>query len=114
MNLYVRLAERDLDAMVELQRWLAYDDRLPVESREARPVAPADGTLGTTVDILQLVIGSAIALGQLVLSIAQWRQSRPTAPLVLISAERPDGVTVTIESTDPQALADAVRQLGEP
>lgn len=114
MNLYVRLAERDLDATVELQRWLAYDDRLPVESREALPVAPADGTLGTTVDILQLVIGSAIALGQLVLSIAQWRQSRPAPPLVLISAEHPDGVTVTIESTDPQALADAVRQLGEP
>ena len=111
MDLYVRLAEPDMDAMLELTHWLAYEARVPAETRTTRPAEPADGTLGTTVDVLQVAVGSAIALGQLVLSIAQWRQSRHQPPRVMISAERPDGVTVTIETTDPQALAEAVRQL---
>jgi Effector Associated Constant Component 1 len=113
MDLYVRLAEPDMDAMIELAHWLAYEDRIPADSREASPAGPVDGALGTTTEVLQLAVGSAIALGQLVLSIAQWRQSRHQPPRVMISAERPDGVTVTIETTDPQALAEAVRQLGE-
>jgi hypothetical protein len=111
MNLYVRLAEPDMNIMIELQHWLARDDRIPPESRHGAPASPGDGQLGTTVDVLQLIIGSAITLGQLIVSIAQWRQSRPDRPTVLISAERPDGVAVSIESSDPKALAEVVRQL---
>jgi hypothetical protein len=61
MNLYVRLAEPDVNTMIELQHWLAHDDRLPPESRHGAPAGPGDGQLGTTVDVLQLIIGSAIA-----------------------------------------------------
>jgi hypothetical protein len=111
MDLYVRLTEPDVDAMIELRHWLASDERFRLPTGEAQP---ADGQLGTAVDVLQVAVGSAIALGQLLVSIAQWRQSRPTRPTVLVSAERPDGVTVSIESTDPDALAEVVRQLGEP
>jgi hypothetical protein len=114
MNLYVRLAEPDVNAMIELRHWLAHEHRLPPETREHGADQPGDGQLGTAVDVLQLIVGSAIALGQLVVSIAQWRQSRPDRPRVLVSAQRPDGVTVSIESTDPQVLAEVVRQLGEP
>ncbi len=114
MDLYVRLAEPDVDAMIELRHWLSADNRLPAQTRQAPPGPPADGQLGPATDILQVVVGSAIALGQLLVSIAQWRQSRPEPPRVLVSAERPDGVTVTIESSDPDALAEVVRQLGEP
>jgi len=119
MELYVSLAEPtdahvDADAMVELRHWLASDERLPAPVRAGRPGSPASGDLGTAVDVLQLVVGSAIALGQLVMSIAQWRQSRPDRPRVRISARRPDGVTVTIESADPDAVAEVVRQLGDP
>jgi hypothetical protein len=114
MELYVSLAEPDVDAMVELRHWISSDERLPAQVRAPGETRPAEGDLGTAVDVLQLVIGSAIALGQLVMSIAQWRQSRGDQPRVRVSARRPDGVTVTIETADPDALAEVVRQLGDP
>jgi hypothetical protein len=98
--------------MIELAHWLAAENRLPAQARVTRPGPPADEDLGTTTDVLQVIVGSAIALGQLIVSVAQWRQSRPRPPQVLVSAERPDGVTVTIASADPEALAEVVRQLG--
>lgn len=111
MDLYVRLAEPDVDALVELAHWLAHDDRFPAPARQAEP---AEGTLGTTTDVLQLVIGNSIALSQVLISIAQWRQSRPRRPGVRVSVHRPDGVTVSIESDQPEAIAAVVRELGEP
>jgi len=112
MDLYVRLAEPDVDNLLELQHWLAHDDRFPAPTQQ-RP-APPDGTLGTGVDILQLVVGNAIALGAVLISIAQWRQSRPRPPVVRVAVHRPDGPSVSIESDDPEAIAAVVRELGEP
>jgi len=112
MNLYVRLAERDVEALLELQHWLDHDDRFPAPAQQAAP--PADGTLGTTTDVLQLVVGNAIALAQVLVSIAQWRQSRPAPPQVRVTVHRPDGAAVSIESDDPEAIEAVVRQLGEP
>jgi hypothetical protein len=114
MDLYVRLAEPDVDALLDLQHWLAHDDRFPAPARQAPPEPPPDGTLGTTVDVLQLVVGNAIALGQVLLSIAQWRQSRPDQPGVRVTVYHPDGPPVSIESDDPEAIAAVVRELGEP
>jgi Effector Associated Constant Component 1 len=118
MDLYVRVAEPDVDAMIDLQHWLAHDDRFPAPARQAQtePTRPArpGGAMGTTTDVLQLVVGNAIALSQLLLSIAQWRRSRPQPPVVRVSVHRPDGVTVSIESDDPEAIAAVVRELGEP
>jgi hypothetical protein len=114
MDLYVRLAKPDVDALIELQHWLAHDSRFPAPGRQPQADQPAEGTLGNTTDVLQLIVGNAIALSSLLVSIAQWRESRPQPPEVRVCAHRPDGVTVTIESTDPEALAAAVRQLGEP
>ena len=114
MDLYVRLAEPDDNARLELQHWLAHDDRFPAPARQASPGPPADGTLGTTTDILQLVVGNAIALDQVLVSIAQWRQSLPHRPGVRVSVHRPDGAAVGIESDDPDAIAALVRELGEP
>lgn len=114
MELYVRLAEPDVDALIDLEHWLAHDDRFPAPARQAQARQPAEGQLGTTVEVLQLVIGNAIALSTLLLSVAQWRQSRPRPPEVRVSVHRPDGVTVSIESDEPEAIAAAVRELGEP
>ena len=55
MELYVRLAKPDVDALIELQHWLAHDDRFPAPARQARPGPPRQGQLGTTTDVLQLV-----------------------------------------------------------
>jgi hypothetical protein len=114
MDLYVRLAEPDVDALLELQHWLAHDDRFPAPARQAHAAPPADGSLGTTTDVLQLVVGNVIALGQVLLSIAQWRQSRPRPPGVRVTVHRPDGEAVNIESDDPEAISAVVRALGEP
>jgi hypothetical protein len=114
MDLYVRLAKPDVDALIELEHWLAHDSHFPAPGRQAQPGRPADGALGTTTDVLQLIVGNAIALSALLVSIAQWRASRPHPPEIRVCAHRPDGATVTIESTDPEALAAAVRELGEP
>lgn len=114
MDLYVRLAAPDVDALIDLQHWLAHDDRFPAPARQARPAPPAEGHLGTGTDALQLVVGNAIALGSLLVSVAQWRQSRPQPPVVRVSVHQPDGVTVIIESDEPEAIAAAVRELGEP
>lgn len=111
MDLYVRLAEPDVDTLLELQHWLDHDDRFPAPARQQQP---PEGTLGTTVDVLQLVVGNAIALASVLISIAQWRQSRPRPPAVRVAVHRQDGASVSIESDDPEAIADVVRQLGEP
>ena len=112
MDLYVRLAEPDVDTLLELQHWLDHDDRFhaPARQRGAADV----GTLGTTTDVLQLVVGNAIALASVLVSIAQWRQSRPRPPAVRVAVHRPDGESVSIESDDPDAIAAVVRELGEP
>jgi hypothetical protein len=112
MELFVRLAEPDVDALLDMQHWLAHDDRFPAPARQGRPVC--GGPLDSTADVLQLVVGNAIALGQVLLSIAQWRQSRPQAPGVRVTMHRPDGTPVSIESDDPEAIAAVVRALGEP
>jgi hypothetical protein len=114
MDLYVRLAKPDVDALIELQHWLAHDDRFPAPGRQPQSVPPQSGSLGATTEILQLIVGNAIALGSLLVSIAQWRESRAQPPEIRISAHRLDGTTVTIQSSDPQAVAAAVRELGEP
>jgi len=41
----------------------------------------------------------------------QWRSSRHPAPVVTISREMGDGTTVKVETSDPEALAQAVREL---
>jgi len=109
MDIYLRLDEPDTDALLELAHWLAQDHRLPDEARTARHVAAA-GHMGASLDVLELVIGNGIALGALLVSLAQWRQSRPVPPVIRVSAHRPDGTTVTVETNDPRALAEAVRQ----
>jgi hypothetical protein len=66
-----------------------------------------------SIEVLSLVLGSGLSALQLALAIAQWRDSRHAAPVVTITRTRPDGVVVSVETSDPQALADAVRQLDE-
>ena len=49
MDLYVRLATSDADTLIELQHWLAHDERFPAPGRQPQP--PADGSLGATTDV---------------------------------------------------------------
>lgn len=72
-----------------------------------------DGDMGIVIDVLTLVVGAGLSASQLVIAIAQWRQSLPSAPAVSIAQKSPDGTTLTIETSDPQALAELISALEE-
>ncbi|GGK27860.1 hypothetical protein GCM10010124_20550 [Pilimelia terevasa] len=110
MDIHVH-TDGGIDAALDLAHWIAADPGVPPEASPV-PAAPAPGSMSATTDVLQFAVGNAIALGALLVSVAQWRQSRPVRPTVRLTAVRPDGASVTVESDDPATLAAAVRELG--
>jgi len=68
---------------------------------------------GVLVDVLTLVIGTGLSAAQLCFAIAQWRATRPGAPPVSITHRAADGSVTFFESSDPDALAAAVRALDD-
>ncbi|GAA2513711.1 effector-associated constant component EACC1 [Pilimelia columellifera] len=109
MDIYLRV-DATPGTLLELAHWLAQDHQLPPESRDPRLTPGAEAHMGATLDLLQLVIGNAIALSALLVSVDRWRRSRPDRPTVRVVARQPDGATVTVESDDPEALATLVRE----
>jgi len=114
MQVRVRLEQPDVPAMIELRDWLDRDDRLGPGSAPSWGGEPADGHMSGALGWLQFGVGTALALGQLLVAIAAWRDSRPDKPSVLVSAETEHGIeTVHIDTSDPDALDRAVRALSE-
>lgn len=110
MDIYVH-ADGGVDASLDLADWVARDPRVPADVARGS-AAPAAGSMSATMEILQFAVGNGIALAGLLVSVARWRDGRPERPAVRISAQRPDGASITLESDDPQRIAEAVRQLG--
>ncbi len=110
VHVQLSLDDADPDTALSLRRWLAAE---PAVRRHAELSGgpPAPGDLGGAVDLIGVVLGTGLSVAQLVFAIAQWRQSRQDAPAVTVSRTGPDGVTVRIESSDPEAVARAVRAL---
>ncbi len=110
MQLQLRLEDSDVDTALALRRWLSEE---PAVRRHGQVLAGTDapGQLGGALELISVVLGTGLSVAQLVFAIAQWRQSRADAPAVTVSRTGPDGVTVRIESSDPEAVARAVRAL---
>ncbi|MFF3750331.1 hypothetical protein ACFYYH_07695 [Streptomyces sp. NPDC002018] len=89
--------EEDLRSLL---RWVEADELLrhEVRSRLVSSEATSRGSMGTGLDVLQLVIGSALSTGALAVSVLQWRDSRRNRPGLVL---RRGGVEVEIpvEST---------------
>lgn len=113
MRVRLRVAGDDPESVRSLREWLHREHavRAHGDLRWARARSPEH--MGVTVEVLSLVVGSGLAAAQLVLAVAQWRASRHPAPTVTITRELDDGTTIQIESSDPEALEAAVRELEE-
>jgi hypothetical protein len=109
MDLTIRI---DGGAGEELLRWISADPAVRRYAAGAvpEPPEPGSGAMGTGLDVLNLVLPNATALGSLVVSIAtfrdQRRQSTGAAPTVTVGSAR----TVVVVDGDPAAV---VRQLSE-
>lgn len=100
----------DIDTLLSLQQWLV-GERDIVRAEIGLSGAARPGELSGTVEIISLAIGTGLSVGQLLLAVSNWRRSRPAAPAVVLTRLDPDGVSVRIESSDPEAVAVAARAL---
>ncbi|MER7789105.1 hypothetical protein [Streptomyces sp. NPDC097640] len=92
------------EALRSLYRHLYRDDSLErtstVELREAPPL-PLEGAMGGVWDTVNIVLTHATALSSLAVSVAAWRQSRPSTPPLNAQS---NGTTVTVRTDDPEAV----------
>jgi hypothetical protein len=100
----------DPDATSNLYRWLAADREVRENAQLSWSRTTETGTLGA-LDVINVVLGNAIALGSLVVSVANWRASRARSPIVRI--ER-DGVPLEVTGGSPEEVEKVVRALLPP
>ena len=92
-----------------LLRWLSAE--APAAAHVGYAETGDQAGQGTAVDVIAVVLSSVFSAAQLALAIAQWRMSRPGRPKVSIEHRAADGSVTVIESTDPEALAAAIRSI---
>ncbi|GAA3456313.1 effector-associated constant component EACC1 [Dactylosporangium matsuzakiense] len=100
----------DIDELLNLQQWLVGEPGI-VQSEIGLSTGAEDGQLSGAVEIISLVLGTGLSVAQLLLAVAQWRSTRPSAPAIVLTRIDPDGTSVRIESADPAAVAAAARAL---
>lgn len=88
----VRIATADGVAGNALYSWLRGDPTLPNDTDVSMPSPRAD-SMGA-LDVLDVVLTHATALGSLAVSVATWLGTRAEPPMVTIT--RWDGATLTI------------------
>jgi hypothetical protein len=99
-------SEADTRALYD---WLAAEPEIRTGGHLIRQVErPAEGAMGDVVSALSLIIGTGVSLGQLFVSIAAWRATRPRP--YRVSVEFPDR-TIAIETTDADEALEIARRL---
>ncbi|MEU8626808.1 hypothetical protein [Streptomyces sp. NPDC048669] len=76
-------SEEDLRSLLQ---WVGADESLRHEVRGqlAGSTTAQPGSMGTGFDVLQLLIGSGLSTGALVVSVLQWRDSRRNRPAITL------------------------------
>jgi hypothetical protein len=100
----------DMDALLSLQRWLAGRSDV-VQSEIGLTVATRPGEPFGAVEIIELVLGTGLPVGRLLMAVSEWRRTRPLPPAVVLTRADPDGTSVRIDSDDPAAVAAAAHAL---
>ncbi|MGW0631138.1 effector-associated constant component EACC1 [Streptomyces sp. NPDC002758] len=110
VRIIVEAGSADDQSLTSLYHWLAQDpDVIRQAGLALVPERSGLGEMGGAFDVINAIVSNGIALGNLALACAMWRQSRPSAPAVRI--ER-DGVTVTVEDGSPERVSRVVAALG--
>ncbi|CAB72367.1 MULTISPECIES: effector-associated constant component EACC1 [Streptomyces] len=93
----------------QLAQWLRQDTATRTEATiTLQSAKPAEGEMGTALDVIALVTQSGFSTASLVLTIYAWRRTRPSTPVVTI--ER-NGTRVTVDSGDPAEVARIAQAL---
>ncbi|GAA1500014.1 hypothetical protein GCM10009827_004540 [Dactylosporangium maewongense] len=104
MNRRVRLSlttpsVSDAHAVQTLHGWLLRDPGLAADA-DISQRSSAGGHMGA-LDVIDLVLTHAVAVGGLVLAFASWRRARPDAPPIVFTVE---GISVTASDSSPETL----------
>ncbi|QKZ23936.1 effector-associated constant component EACC1 [Streptomyces chartreusis] len=92
----------------DLYRWLRLDDDVRRHGEvQLVPAEHVSGTMGA-IEVIDLVLGQAIAALNLALAYAAWRSARPEAPPVTVSV---DGVSVTVRDGSEESVQRIVSVL---
>ncbi len=112
MRVRTNLQVADVDAALDLQRWLNEDRRLPHGTEVSWAAGTSDSGQGA-MEILQVVVEVA-ALVEFVKVVFDWRRARAPEPHpVVVLIPLPDGSSAAITSDDPDAVAEVLRKLSE-
>ncbi|WP_432252860.1 effector-associated constant component EACC1 [Streptomyces sp. HNM1019] len=97
--------------VLDLYRWLTEDPDVAGAAEMALvDQEDRDGALGG-LEVISIVVSNLTSLGNLLLAVATWRDAR--APGADARVER-DGVSLRVESTDPETIRRLLRQLESP
>ncbi|MFI0976161.1 hypothetical protein ACH4SP_03925 [Streptomyces sp. NPDC021093] len=93
----------------QLAQWLRQDTTVRTGATIAlRPAPPAEGEMGTTLDVITLITQTGFSTAGLAVAVSAWRRTRSSTPVVVI--ER-NGVRVTVDSGDPADITRLIRAL---
>ncbi|MFJ9083835.1 hypothetical protein ACIRL3_15540 [Streptomyces sp. NPDC102384] len=97
------------DDLRSLHDWLRREPAVRKTARLGLRDAPAaSGTMGSTLDVLELVTGNGWSAAAFIMSVVTWRSTRPRRPRVTV--RRGDVEITVLEGTDEE-VARLVRQL---
>ncbi|GAU66016.1 Syd protein [Streptomyces sp. NBRC 110611] len=98
------------EGTASLYRWLVADPELRGRAEVSAGAAPTgQGEMGGALEVVNVVFGDVIALGNLLVAVAAWRGSRPRPPQVRI--ER-DGVSITVQDGSPETVERILKVWG--
>lgn len=98
---------QDGGGTMSLYRWLIADPELRGLARvSTAPVPSGEGHMGGATEIVNVVLGNTIALTNLLVAVAAWRDSRPRSPQVRL--ER-DGESITVSEASPETVERILR-----
>jgi hypothetical protein len=108
VRIRVQIPDDAGDESRSLYEWLAAEPEIRTAGQLAQEAeAPGEGQMGEVLTAISLIVGSGLSMGQLLVSIAAWRATRPRPYRVSVEfADR----TIAIETSDAdEALAIARR-----
>lgn len=114
MRVQLRVTGDDPDTVRSLREWLLAERDVRQHADLTWGTTDSPEHMGVSIDVVTVLLSSGFSAAQLAFAIVQWRASRHPAPVVTITREMGDGTTVKVETSDPEALAQAVLELDVP